>query len=178
MSITIKTTGLKELEANVAKLVKQQVPKATAKSVRQIANKAMRGATKTVAKEIGVNTKTVRGRAKMVVKPSAQNPRAMIRVNRSHMPLIRVLETKRNRIRETTGAIRVGQHTVSRGFRQRLKNGRTHIMFRHGRKRYGIDVAKIQLSQPLTNAFERELKDYSTKMQEALRKNLTLSFAR
>lgn len=170
--MSVKVSGLKELQVAMKKLAKQTVPKAAAKAVRIVGRQAMKKAVKSVAVEIGVNQKTIKGRAKMTAKPTPTRLQATIKVNRSHMPMIRVLERKSNRLSVSKGSIRVGKYTVQRGFKQQLKNGRTHIMFRQGRKRYGIDVAKVPLSQPLTQAFERELKNYPEQMQVELAKQL------
>ncbi|GJH43260.1 phage tail protein [Pasteurella canis] len=172
-----KITGERELRQAMKKL-QRDVNKQAAKSIRKIAKSVMKKATKGVAQQIGVNIKTVRGRARLIFSPTANNPKAIIRVNRSHMPLIRVLETKRNRISSRKGVLRVGRHSVSRGFVQRLANGRTHIMFRQGRERYGIDVAKIPLATPLTNAFQKELVDYPEQLRQELSKNLSTSLRR
>lgn len=170
-----KVIGEKELARNMKQL-SRDLHKQAAKSMRTIARQAMRKATKTVAQQVGVNVKTVRGRAKLMTSPSVNNLTAVIRVNRTHLPMIRVTETKRNRIAANRGVLKVGQHRVARGFVQRLKNGRTHIMFRQGRERYGIDVAKIPLSAPLTQAFHQHLADYPEQLRQALSKNLSLSF--
>lgn len=172
-----KVTGERELRQAIQRL-SLDIKKQAAKSIRKIAKTAMKKATKEVASQIGVNVKTVRGRARLTVAPTANNPKAVIRVNRSHMPLIRVLETKRNRISARKGVLRVGQHSVARGFVQRLANGRAHIMFRQGRERYGIDVAKIPLSAPLTSAFHKQLADYPEQLKQELTRNLSLSLRR
>lgn len=174
----VKITGLKELEANIQQLVRQKIPTATAKAIKTVGKQAMRKATKSVAQQIGVPVKTVRGRAKMTKEPTKQSPKAIIRVNRTHMSLIRVLEGKRNRIVASSGVLRVGRHSVARGFKQTLKNGRTHIMFRQGKQRYGIDVAKVPLSTPLTQAFNQELSQYPEQMKQELINQLTFVFRR
>lgn len=170
MSVTV--SGLAQLQANITKLAKQKVPKAAAKAIRTIGRQAMNKAVKNVASDIGVNQKTIKGRARMTAKPTPSKLQATIKVNRTQLPMIRILERKSNRLQVSKGSIRVGKYTIQRGFRQRLKNGRTHIMFRQGRKRYGIDVAKVPLSQPLTLAFERELKNYPEQLQTELAKQL------
>lgn len=172
-----KIIGERELIQNMRKL-EREVKKQAAKSVRQVAKEAMKKSTKTVAKQVGVNVKTIRGRARLTLSPSANNPKAIIKVNRSQMPLIRVLETKRNRISVRKNALRVGSHQVARGFVQTLANGRTHVMYRQGKERYHIDVAKIPLSVPLTEAFHQQLANYSAQLRQRLSQNLSLSFRR
>ncbi|UQX80672.1 phage tail protein [Mannheimia haemolytica] len=167
-----QVTGLKELQASLKKIARQTVPKAAAQAIRTVGRQAMNKAVKSVAAEIGVNQKTIKGRARMTAKPTPSRLQATIKVNRTHMPMIRILERKSNRLSATKGSIRVGKYRVQRGFRQRLANGRTHIMYRQGRKRYGIDVAKVPLSQPLTQAFEQELKNYPEQVQAELAKQL------
>lgn len=170
MSVTV--SGLKELQALMQKLAKQTLPKAASKAIRTVGRQAMSKAVKSVAAEIGVNQKTIKGRARMTAKPTPSRLQATIKVNRTHMPMIRILERKSNRLSASKGSIRVGKYTVQRGFRQRLANGRTHIMYRQGRKRYGIDVAKVPLAQPLTQAFDQALKNYPEQLQTELAKQL------
>ena len=63
----------------------------------------------------------------------------------------------------------IGKYAIKRGFIQTLANGRTHVMQRQGRARYGIDVVKIPLATPLTNAFNHALKDYSEQIGRELK---------
>ena len=74
------------------------------------------------------------------------------------------------------GQIRIGQHRVQRGFIQTLSNGRRQVMQRRGKARYSIDVVKIPLAAPLTNAFHHELKDYSEQVKIELAKELSTVF--
>lgn len=170
--MSAKVTGMRELQRELQRVAKQTIPKAAAKAINAIGKQAITKAIKSVASEIGVNQSTVKGRAKLTAKPTPSRLQATIRVNRANMPMIRILERKSNRLAVSKGSIRVGKYTVQRGFRQRLANGRTHIMYRQGRKRYSIDVAKVPLARPLTQAFERELRNYPDRLQAELAKQL------
>ncbi|VEH66702.1 putative tail component of prophage [Rodentibacter pneumotropicus] len=101
-----------------------------------------------------------------------------MRVNRLNMPLIRVLEKPSNKLWEGQGGILVGKYAVKRGFKQRLKNGRMHIMQRAGKARYPIDVVKVPIGKPLTDAFARALKDYPEQLQAELSRQLISSLRR
>ncbi len=51
--------------------------------------------------------------------------------------------------------LKVGKYLFRDAFIQQLANGRWHVMRRiDGKNRYPIDVVKIPLSGPLTQAFE------------------------
>ncbi|MDG6894527.1 phage tail protein [Volucribacter amazonae] len=169
--MSVKVTGLEQLQANAQQLVKQQLPNAVAKSLNKIAKNARKKAIKQVAAHIGVPVRTLQGRVRSQSAKRRQ-PVAKMRVNRMDMPLIRLLERPRNKIWVGKGGIIVGKYAVERGFKQKLKNGRQHIMQRVGKARYPIDVVKIPLSTPLTNAFHQQLKDYPAQVQNELRQQL------
>lgn len=171
--MSVKIDGMAELSQNIAKLAKQKVPQAARKSINRIARQAINGATKTVAKEVGVPTKTIRSRAKLTKKAENRSLTARINVIRSHMPAIRLLENRSTKIWEGRGGIVVGKYAIKRGFKQKLKNGRTHLMQRQGKARYSIDVVKIPLSASLTQAFSEQLKDYQKDIRNELSKQLS-----
>ena len=89
------------------------------------------------------------------------------------MPAIRLLENRSTKIWEGRGGIVVGKYAIKRGFKQKLKNGRTHLMQRQGKARYSIDVVKIPLSASLTQAFSEQLKDYQKDIRNELSKQLS-----
>ncbi|HFT9867947.1 TPA: phage tail protein, partial [Escherichia coli] len=86
---------------------------------------------------------------------------ARIRINRGNLPAIK-LGTARVRLARRGGklqyrgsVLKVGKYLFRDAFIQQLANGRWHVMRRiDGKNRYPIDVVKIPLSGPLTQAFE------------------------
>lgn len=171
-----KISGLTEINANIEKLAKRKLPKASVKALNTIAKNARNKALKSVAKEMGVSVKTIRGRVH--TQKAKTKPEVKMRVNRLNMPLIRVLEKPSNKLWEGQGGILVGKYAVKRGFKQRLKNGRVHIMQRAGKARYPIDVVKVPIGKPLTDAFAQALKDYPEQLQAELSRQLISSLRR
>ena len=174
--MAVKIEGMAVLQANIEKLAKQAVPKAVANSINRVARNAIKHGTKTVSKEVKAPMKLIRKRARLTQKATTRQPVAKIRVNRGNLPLIRLLEDPRRRVNIEKGQIRIGQHRVQRGFIQTLSNGRRQVMQRRGKARYSIDVVKIPLATPLTNAFHHELKDYSEQVKIELAKELSTVF--
>ena len=174
----MKVEGLDKLQANIQKLAKQTVPKSVAKAINQVAKQAIRRSVKTVSKEVKALAKLIRNRVRLTKKATTQSPIARLLVNRGNLPLIRLLEDSRCRVVEHKGTIAIGQHRVQRGFIQQLKNGRVQIMQRQGKARYSIDVVKIPLATPLSNAFHNELKDYQAQVKVELTKELSHVFHR
>lgn len=153
-------------------LGRQQIPRAAVKAINKVARSIGSRAMKAVAKDVGVPVKTVRGRMQ-IDRAKGKLPIAKIRVRRSHMPAIRLLENRSNKIWVGRGGIVVGKYAMSRGFRQRLKNGRWHIMQRQSKARYPIDVTKIPVGNMITSEFQKATKDYSAEIKNALIKELT-----
>ncbi|MGY6072893.1 phage tail protein [Actinobacillus pleuropneumoniae] len=172
--MTVKVSGLSEISRNLERVVNQKLPNAVSRSLNTIARKAMSSATKEVAKDIGVPQKTIRSRSK-ITKANKSRQMANIRVIRSNMPAIRLFENRSNRMWVGRGAIIVGKYAIQRGFIQRLKTGRTHIMQRRGRERYSIDVVKIPLARPLTSSYEKQLNNYPEQIKTELTKNLMVA---
>lgn len=166
---------LQQLHTNINK-VTREVSKHGAKAINKLAGNAMKNATKTVAKDIGVPIKTIRTRAKLMVKATSSKPTAYIRVNRTHMPAVRLFENKRNKMWVGRGGVIIGKYAIKRGFIQTLKNGRKHVMQREGKARYGIDVVKIPLATPLTQAFRQALSTYQQDIRKELGANLQAAF--
>lgn len=167
--------GIEQLSANFSK-AKRNTPKAAVSAINTVARRAMRNGTKKVAKELNVQQKLVRNRARLQRRATNANPEAEILVDRRNLPLINLLKAGGNKLYKGSGAILIGQYGVERGFKQKLKNGRTHIMQRKGKDRYPIDVVKIPLATPLTNAFRSELKDYGSQVKVEMAKKLTGDF--
>ncbi|MDE8035739.1 phage tail protein [Actinobacillus equuli subsp. equuli] len=171
------SSDLRQIQANMDKL-KLAVAKAGSKQVNKMATKVMRKATATVAKDVGVPAKTIRGRFKQTARANAAKPIAKVRVNRMNMPAIRLFENRSNKMWIGRGGIVVGKYAIKRGFRQTLANGRTHLMQRRGKARYAIDVVKIPLSANLTNAVQAEVERARTEMQTELKQELAKEFGR
>lgn len=167
--------GIEQLSANFSK-AKRNTQKAAVSAINTVARRAMRNGTKKVAKELNVQQKLVSNRARLQRRATNANPEAEILVDRRNLPLINLLKVGGNKLYEGNGAILVGPYGVERGFKQKLKNGRTHIMQRKGQARYPIDVVKIPLAAPLTNAFRSELKDYGSQVKIEIAKKLTDAF--
>lgn len=169
---------LKQIKRNVQRTV-ATVNQQAAKAINSVAKKARQQATRTVAKDIGVSVKTLRGRTRQSKGQRATSKRlqATLQVNIRPMPLIRVLESSRNKIWVGNGGIIVGKYAVERGFKQRLANGREHIMQRYNKARYPIDVVKVELKQSLTQAYQKALRNYPDEVQQQLKKGLKVVFS-
>ena len=146
MSATI--SGLDQIIANANRIAQKQLPRATATAINRIAKQAMRKSTRSVAKEVKVPTKLVRSRTRLRQKASVRKLMAQISVNRGNLPVFRLLEDGKHKVRVSKGQIRIGQHRIQ--------------------ARYPIDVVKIPLATPLTNAFHHELKDYHEQIKVEL----------
>ncbi|HBK0923877.1 TPA: phage tail protein, partial [Escherichia coli] len=109
----------------------------------------------------GIPLKLVRQRVRVFKASPSGKMTARIRVNRGNLPAIK-LGTARVRLARRGGklqyrgsVLKVGKYLFRDAFIQQLANGRWHVMRRiDGKNRYPIDVVKIPLSGPLTQAFE------------------------
>lgn len=109
----------------------------------------------------GIPLKLVRQRVRVFKASPSGKMTARIRVNRGNLPAIK-LGTARVRLTRRGGklqyrgsVLKVGKYLFRDAFIQQLANGRWHVMRRiDGKNRYPIDVVKIPLSGPLTQAFE------------------------
>ncbi|HBC5825830.1 TPA: phage tail protein, partial [Escherichia coli] len=86
---------------------------------------------------------------------------ARMRVNRGNLPAIKlgaaqVRMTRRGgKLLYRGSVLKVGRYLFRDAFIQQLANGRWHVMRRiNGKARYPIDVVKIPMDGPLTQAFE------------------------
>ncbi|WP_386696691.1 phage tail protein [Lonepinella sp. MS14436] len=159
------------INARLRNLGNNTMPKATAKAINKVASKISSTAMKAVAKDVGVPLKTIKGRLKKI-NATAKKPKASLKILRSQMPAIRLLEKKSNRIWVGRGGIVIGKYAIQRGFKQRLKNGRIHILQRKGRARYPIDVVKIPIGNQITQQFNKATHNYPKEVKEALLKEL------
>ncbi|MCI7352801.1 MAG: phage tail protein [[Actinobacillus] rossii] len=163
----------KRINRKLNALGRQQIPRAAVKAINKVARSIGSRAMKAVAKDVGVPVKTVRGRMQ-IARAKGNLPTATIRVIRSHMPAIRLLENRSNKIWVGRGGIVVGKYAIHRGFRQRLKNGRWHILQRQGKERYPIDVVKIPVGNLITNEFKKQTRDYPAEVRAELVKELRI----
>ncbi|MGF7452590.1 phage tail protein [Pasteurella bettyae] len=166
---------VKRINRKLNTLGKQQIPRAAVKAINKVARTIGSRAMKAVAKDVGVPVKTVRGRMQ-IARAKGNLPTAKIRVRRSHMPAIRLLENRSNKIWVGRGGIVVGKYAIHRGFRQRLKNGRWHILQRDCRARYPIDVTKIPVGEMITREFTKATSNYDTEIKEELINQLRDTF--
>ena len=151
--------GLENAIRNLNSLDTRMVPQASAWAINRVAQKAVSVATRQVAGNTvagdnqvkGIPLKLVRQRVRVFKASPSGKMTARIRVNRGNLPAIK-LNTTRRRAGE---GLRVGKYFFRGAFVQQLANGRWHVMRRiDGKNRYPIDVVKIPLSGPLTQAIE------------------------
>ncbi|EPM6315181.1 phage tail protein [Shigella flexneri] len=151
--------GLENAIRNLNSLDTRMVPQASAWAINRVAQKAVSVATRQVAGNTvagdnqvkGISLKLVRQRVRVFKASPSGKMTARIRVNRGNPPAIK-LNTTRRRAGE---GLRVGKYFFRGAFVQQLANGRWHVMRRiDGKNRYPIDVVKIPMSGPLTQAFE------------------------
>ncbi|MCV1932790.1 phage tail protein [Escherichia coli] len=165
--------GLENAIRNLNSLDTRMVPQASAWAINRVAQKAVSVATRQVAGNTvagdnqvkGIPLKLVRQRVRVFKASPSGKMTARIRVNRGNLPAIK-LNTTRRRAGE---GLRVGKYFFRGAFVQQLANGRWHVLRRlpearfaaghdhQGRPRKNrlpVEVVKIPLSGPLTQAFE------------------------
>ena len=165
--------GLENAIRNLNSLDTRMVPQASAWAINRVAQKAVSVATRQVAGNTvagdnqvkGIPLKLVRQRVRVFKASPSGKMTARIRVNRGNLPAIK-LNTTRRRAGE---GLRVGKYFFRGAFVQQLANGRWHVLSRlpearfatghdhQGRPRKNrlpVEVVKIPLSGPLTQAFE------------------------
>ena len=151
--------GLENAIRNLDILDTRMVPQASAWAINRVAQKAISQATRQVARDTvagdnqmkGIPLKLVRGRVRMLSASPSGKMYARIRINRGNLPAIKLNTTRRR----AGDGLRVGKYFFRGAFIRQLANGRWHVMRRiDGKNRYPIDVVKIPLSGPLTQAFE------------------------
>ena len=161
--------GLENAIRNLNSLDTRMVPQASAWAINRVAQKAVSVATRQVAGNTvagdnqvkGIPLKLVRQRVRVFKASPSGKMTARIRVNRGNLPAIK-LGTARVRLARRGGklqyrgsVLKVGKYLFRDAFIQQLANGRWHVMRRiDGKNRYPIDVVKVPLSGPLTQAFE------------------------
>ncbi len=161
--------GLENAIRNLNSLETRMVPQASAWAMNRVAAKVVSVATRQVAQNTvagdnqvkGIPLKLVRERVRVLKASPDGKMYARIRVNRGNLPAIKlgaaqVRMTRRDgRLHYRGSVLKVGKYLFRNAFVQQLANGRWHVMRRiDGKNRYPIDVVKIPLSGPLTQAFE------------------------
>ena len=165
--------GLENAIRNLNSLDTRMVPQASAWAINRVAQKAVSVATRQVAGNTvagdnqvkGIPLKLVRQRVRVFKASPSGKMTARIRVNRGNLPAIK-LNTTRRRAGE---GLRVGKYFFRGAFVQQLANGRWHVLWRRPEARFAtghdhqgrprknrlpVEVVKIPLSGPLTQAFE------------------------
>ena len=161
--------GLENAIRNLNSLDTRMVPQASAWAINRVAAKAVSFATHQVARETvagdnqvkGIPFRLVKERVRILKASPDGKMYAHIRINRGNLPAIKlgaaqVRMTRRGgRLHYCGSVLKVGRYLFRDAFIQQLANGRWHVMRRtDGKNRYPIDVVKIPLAGPLTQAFE------------------------
>ncbi|AMW60999.1 phage tail protein [Salmonella enterica] len=161
--------GLENAIRNLNSLDRHMVPQASAWAVNRVAASAVSAATHRVAKEAvagdnqkkGIPFRLVKQRVRLWKASATGKNYARIRVNRGNLPAIKLgsaqvrMSKRRGKLLYRGSVLKIGPYLFRDAFIQQLANGRWHVMRRvNGKNRYPIDVVKIPLSGPLTQAFE------------------------
>jgi len=188
--------GLEKAIENLNSLSRCIVPDATAKALNRVAGRTISHGSRKVAKEAtvddnrkkGLPVRLVRQRAKLR-KAKPDRLIASIKINRGNLPAIK-LGAARTRLSRRKGAknghgsvLKVGPYTFRNAFIQQLANGRWQVMRRVGQARYPIDVVKVPLDVPLTEAFTTISKgliesDMPKELSSALKNQLRIHLKR
>lgn len=158
--------GLERVIQNLNSLSRMIVPSATAKALNRVAGRTISQGSKQVAKEVTVDDNRKKGLPVRLVRQRSRLKKARhdrlvasIKINRGNLPAIklgaaRVRLSRRKGVKHGQGSVlKVGPYTFRNAFIQQLANGRWQVMRRVGRSRYPIDVVKVPLDAPLTQAF-------------------------
>ncbi|WBN04928.1 phage tail protein [Klebsiella michiganensis] len=190
--------GLEQVIANLNSLDRNMVPKASAWAINRVARTAVTAATRKVANETvagdnrvkGIPVKLVKQRVRVSKASSNGRMNARIKVNRGNLPAIKLgaaqvrLTRKKGVLLRRGSVLKIGKYLFRDAFIQQLANGRWHVMRRiAGKNRYPIDVVKIPLVNPLTEAFEAEKKrmieeEMPKQLSAALKQQLRLYLKR
>ncbi|AIR01950.1 phage tail protein [Pluralibacter gergoviae] len=158
--------GLERAIQNLNSLSRLMVPKAAAQALNRVAGRAITQGSRTVAKEAEVGDNRKKGLPIKLVRQRSRLRRAKperlvagIRINRGNLPAIKLgaarsqLSRKKGDAHGRGSVLRIGPYTFRNAFIQQLANGRWQVMRRLGKTRYPIDVVKVPLDAPLTQAF-------------------------
>ena len=184
--MTIK--GLEQAIANMNSISSTAVPRASAQAVNRVAGRAISRSSSTVSKETKVPRKLVMQRAKLK-QATINRPVATIKINRGNIPAIKLgaaqmrVSRRQGNLRGQGSVLKIGRFTFRNAFIQQLANGRWHVLQRSGKSRYPIEVVKIPLTTPLTEAYTAEThrlmqSDMPKEMASALKNQLRLIIKR
>ncbi|EAT3027830.1 phage tail protein, partial [Salmonella enterica] len=138
----------------------------------------------------GIPFRLVKQRVKLWKASATGKNYARIRVNRGNLPAIKLgsaqvrLSRRGGKLLRRGSVLKIGPYLFRDAFIQQLANGRWHVMRRvNGKNRYPIDVVKIPLVAPLTQAFETEKKrmleqEMPKQLMYALKQQLRLYLTR
>ncbi|EIE1227647.1 phage tail protein [Vibrio vulnificus] len=173
------------------------VPAATARAINAIGAVSERRTAKEVAKSEKIQLRSVRSRITPIKKANVNETVRRVRVRRHDMPAVMV-----GKARQTRRGVSVRQHRFSGAFladgskgkgkyiaSSRRRAGRqTHhdtqlrtqqVLQRTGKGRYPLEVVKVPISQPLTSAYERNVRRaYNQDLGPEMRKQLTRELVR
>lgn len=188
--------GLENAINNLNSLSRTIVPDATVKALNRVAARTVSQGSRRVAKEVRVDDNRKQGLPLRLVRQRSRIRKARpdrlvasIKVNRGNLPAIK-LGAARSRLSRRKGAVngqgsvlKIGPYTFRNAFIQQLANGRWQVMRRVGRARYPIDVVKVPLVNPLTEAFStlsRSLveSDMAKELSSALKHQLRIHLQR
>lgn len=180
--------GLEQAIANLNSISKTAVPRASSQAVNRIAVRAIGRSSSVVSKDTRIQRKLIMQRSRLK-KASVNNPVATLRVNRGDLPAIKLgaarvqLSRRIGRKNGSGSVLKIGRFSFPGAFIQQLANGRWHVMRRTGKARYPIEVVKIPLSVPLTDAFRDQLPklmetDMPKEMASALKNQLRIIIKR
>ncbi|WP_037032997.1 phage tail protein [Rahnella sp. WP5] len=183
--MTIK--GLEQAIANMNSISSTAVPRASAQAVNRVAGRAI-SRSSTVSKETKVPRTLVMQRAKLK-KATINRPVATLKINRGNLPAIKLgaaqmrVSRRQGNLRGQGSVLKIGRFTFRNAFIQQLANGRWHVLQRSGKSRYPIEVVKIPLTTPLTEAYTAEThrlmqSDMPKEMASALKNQLRLIIKR
>lgn len=175
--------GLDELKSQLNGLSRTAVPKASAQAVNRVASRAVSRSTARVANTTKVPRRLVRGRVRLV-KASMNSPTATLKVRRNNLPAIALGKASLRKPRGKSGAVlKIGPFTFPGAFIQQLANGRWHVLRRTTNSRYPIEVVKIPMTTPLTEAYTDEVNklmetDMPKELSAALSNQMRILYSR
>lgn len=174
--------GLEELKSQLNSLSRTAVPRASAQAVNRVASRAVSRSTARVSRNTKVPRRLVHGRVRLV-KASANMPRATLKVRRNNLPAIALGKSSLRKPRGKSAVLRIGPFTFPGAFIQQLANGRLHVLRRTEKSRYPIEVVKIPMAIPLTEAYTDEVNklmetDMPKELSAALNNQMRVLYSR
>lgn len=174
--------GLEELKGQLNSLSRTAVPRASAQAVNRVASRAVSRSTARVSRKTKVPRRLVRGRVRLV-KASMNSPKATLRVRRNNLPAIALGKASLRKPRGKSAVLKIGPFTFPGAFIQQLANGRLHVLRRTEKNRYPIEVVKIPMAIPLTEAYTEEVNrlmetDMPKELSAALNNQMRILYSR